>query len=545
MTQPDGREGGTDEAIDLVVAGSGAAGLTGAVTAALSGLRVCVLEKTTLLGGTTSKSGGAVWIPCNHHMPEVGVDDTPQDALDYLRACSGTEADDRHLVALATHGAAMIRRLEADAGLRFRPWPAEGPTYDYRPWLPGARHGGRALMPARTSMEELGYMADAIRTDPYSVWTSDPLDYYVNRDHLRPPAAQPAVPAQPDARATYGRGTALVAQLTRACLRHDVEFRMASAVEQLVVESGSVVGVRTATGTLRARRGVLMATGGYSHNAELLRHWIARPLVDSCEAGANQGDGHLAALRVGAQLSGLGDAWWMPRTPQPAGPGDANIGGSKDDRVLPHVIVVNAAGRRFMNEAVNYYDAGEAFGLRAGAAGRNFPAWMIFDQQGVQKYAVLASKAAMAGVSVEVVSGQTLEDLARSAGIYAEGLRRTVTRFNGFARAGVDEDFGRGGNDWDRGWGDPGNAPNPSLGSLEASPFFAVPLYPGALATRGGLCVDERARVLSVDGTPIEGLYAAGNCSSGGPTGSYPGPGATLGAAMTFGYLAAMDAAST
>jgi 3-oxosteroid 1-dehydrogenase len=208
-------------------------------------------------------------------------------------------------------------------------------------------------------------------------------------------------------------------------------------------------------------------------------------------------------------------------------------------------MIVNPAGKRFMNEAVNYYDAGESFGNTVGAAPRNYPAWVLFDQQGVEKYAVLAYKIPPGELPEWLHTADTVEALATSIGIDPATLVATVERFNEFARTGVDEDFHRGENPWDMAWGDPKNQPNRCLGTLEKAPFYATPIYPGAIATRGGLRIDAQGRVLSArNGEPIPGLYASGNCSNGSATGAYAGPGATIGPAMTFSYLVGRQVAA-
>jgi 3-oxosteroid 1-dehydrogenase len=201
-------------------------------------------------------------------------------------------------------------------------------------------------------------------------------------------------------------------------------------------------------------------------------------------------------------------------------------------------MMVNPSGKRFMNEAVNYYDAGESFGNKVGAAPRNFPAWLVFDQQGVETYAILAFKIPPGDKPEWLHQAETVEGLAESIGVDPDALSATFERFNEFARTGVDEDFHRGENAWDVAWGDPNNQPNRCLGTLEKAPFYATPIYPGATSTRGGLRIDASGRVLSArDGQPIPGLYASGNCSNGGAAGAYAGPGATIGPAMTFSYL--------
>jgi 3-oxosteroid 1-dehydrogenase len=525
---------------DFVVVGSGAAGLTGALVAALGGARVTVLEKADLLGGTTARSGGGAWIPCNPHLADVGVEDSPEEALTYLRACTGGSGDDRHLVALVEHGADMVRLLEAEAGVRFQAWPAAGGAIDYRPWLPGAKHGGRTLEVLGISLASLGDWADKVYREPRLRSPTNLLAYYAESKHLLPPSSSPPDPMPGDVD-TYWRGTALVATLLKACLEHGVEVHVSTPVRELLVEGGRIGGVRAERDgeaiELRAPH-VLLATGGFTHNDELKRLWLNRPLDHTCDAPSNEGDGHLMGMAAGAQVAGLGDAWWMPHIPLGDEGGAINAGGTREDRILPHTLMVNPQGRRFMNEAVNYYDAGESFGNTVGAAPRDFPAWLVFDQQGVERYALLAWKLPRGDAPEWFHAAASIEELAGSIRVDPATLRATVERFNGFARAGVDEDFHRGENPWDRAWGDPANHPNPSLGTVERAPFYALPVYPGAVSTRGGLRVDDTGRVLSAaGGAPIPGLYAAGNCSNASATGAYAGPGATIGPAMTFGYL--------
>jgi 3-oxosteroid 1-dehydrogenase len=531
--------------LDLIVVGSGAAGLTTALVATLYGLRVTVLEKTAVVGGTASMSGGGVYVPNNRHMAEVDVADSREEALTYLRACAGDGADDSHLVALVDEGPHMVDYLEDRGGIRFRPWPSVGGTYDYRPWLPGSKHGGRGLTSPRFDTRTLGDEADRLRINPRARWTQDPLDYYSERKHLMPPSDsyQPrfAVGAVDEAY-EYSSGTALTGQLFRSCIAEGVEIRTDSPVKRLLRDGERVVGVVLeqdgAPVELRSRLGVVMATGGFSHNEELKRLWLERPLKFSNEIKENQGDGHLMGAAVGAQLAGLGDAWWMPQVEMGTDNGIVNTGGSREDRSLPHTMMVNSLGRRFMNESINYYDAGESFGLRTGGTPRNFPAWLLFDQQGVERYALLAWKIPGGVVPDWLEKADTVAELAARLAIDPRTLTSSIDRFNGFARSGIDEDFHRGEDDWDRSWGDPTQLPNSSLGTLEKGPFYAMPVHTGALATRGGLRVNDRGEVLAaLDGAPIPGLFAAGNCSNGGPNGAYPGPGATLGAAMTFGYI--------
>jgi 3-oxosteroid 1-dehydrogenase len=524
---------------DLIVVGSGAAGLTGALVAALGGARVIVLEKTEFIGGTTSMSGGGMWIPCNSLMPEVGVSDTREEALTYLRACTNGQGDDYHLVSLVDHGAPMIDLLK-QAGLTFQAWLPIGGAIDYRPWLPGAKQGGRTLECMGVSMAELGPWADRLRKNPMLRHAHNMRDYYTRQMHLLPPSAMAGRGAEPPDVDTYWHGTALVAQLLRACVERGVEILPETPTTEILMKDGRAVGVkarREGKDVSIAAPHVLMATGGYANNEELKRLWLTRPLDYTCEIEANQGEGHLMGAAVGAQLAGLGDAWWLPHIPMGMG-GVTNLAGTREDRILPHTLMVNSSGKRFLNEATNYYDCGEAFGNKAGAGPRNFPAWLIFDQQGVERYMLLAFKVPPGDKPDWLHKANSIEDLAASINVDPAPLRTTIERFNGFAKNGVDEDFHRGENPWDVNWGDPNNKPNPCLGTVEKPPLYAIPVYPGANSTRGGLRVDASGCVLAAaTGKPIPGLYASGNCSNANAAGAYCGPGATLGPAMTFAYL--------
>jgi succinate dehydrogenase/fumarate reductase flavoprotein subunit len=530
---------------DLVVLGSGAAGLSAALTAAVEGARVLVLEKGSLVGGTTSISGGAFWIPLNRHMDEVGVEDSREEALAYLRACAAGAGDDEILVALVDRGHEMVDFLEDRAGLAFRPWPSVGGTIDYRPWLEGAKHGGRPLSSGRFELATLGDWSPKIRLGMLSAWTMDPLSYYAERMHTRP--LDPSLPMRavpPDTRPEFlASGAALVGQLLSACLARGVEIRTETPADELVVDDGRVVGVRAAAATVYARRGVMVGTGGYGKNEELKRMWMSRPLHVTCEIDENQGDGQLLGMAVGAQLANLGDAWWMPQLAGLASAGAVNIAGTREERILPHTLMVNQRGHRFVNEALNYYDVSEQLGARDGGTLANLPAWLVFDRQGVEKYSTLALRAGQGEPDPWVIVAESLENLAARLGIDQDALTETVGRFNLYARSGEDLEFHRGESAWDIAWGDPNQSPNPSLGTVEKPPFYALEVSPGALATKGGLRVNERAEVLSARTPfePIQGLYAAGNCSNAAVPGAYQGPGATIGAALTFGYIAGRE----
>ncbi len=539
-----------DETADLVVVGSGAAGLTGALVAAVEGLRVVVLEKTDLVGGTTAVSGGGAWIPVNHHLAERGIEDSRDEALTYMRACGGVAAEEEILVALVDRGKEAIRYLEDRGGVTLRPWPAVGGTIDYRPWHPGWKPGARTLDAGKFRLADLGEWAPRLRTGAQSAWLMDKLDYYAQRMHLLPP--NPNAPRRTrlagEGLGEYlSSGSALAGQLLRECLNRGVQVFTETPARELIVADSRVAGVRAERGGRRlavgARHGVLIASGGFSGSEEMKRMWLTRPLLFTCEIEACSGDGQLMGMAVGARVGNF-DAWWMPQTYSAASSSEpTNIGGTREDRSLPHTMIFNKHGKRFVNEAQNYYDICEAFGTKQDGP-KNLPAWLLFDEQGRSRYLMLASKVPEEPVEWHEAA-DSIPELASKIGVDSSALVTTVEQFNRYAREGHDPDFHRGESHWDIAWGDPEHKPNPSLGTIEVPPFHAIPIFPGALATRGGLQVNSRAQVrAALTGDPIPGLYAAGNCSTGHVATAYVGAGATIGAAMTFGYIAARTVAA-
>jgi 3-oxosteroid 1-dehydrogenase len=291
----------------------------------------------------------------------------------------------------------------------------------------------------------------------------------------------------------------------------------------------------------------VIASGGFEHNEEMRKQYQREPIGTEWTVGAkaNTGDGIRAGQKLGAAVDLMDDAWWGPSIPLTGGPWFCIA-----ERTLPGGIMVNSSGKRFLNEAAPYVEAvhsmyGGEYGVGDGP-GENIPTWMIIDQRyrdryifaGLQPKKRFPSRWLKAGV---VVQADTISELAERTGIPPTELSATVKRFNGFARTGVDEDFGRGNSGYDKYYGDPTNKPNPSLGPIDKAPFYAVKMVPGDLGTKGGLLTDADARVLREDGSVVDGLYAVGNASAPVMGHTYAGPGATIGPAMTFGYLAVLD----
>ncbi len=540
------------EAVDVVVLGSGAAGLTAAVVAAEGGARVLLCEKADVVGGTTAWSGGQVWIPNNPHMAEVGITDSRERALKYILSLSRGMLEERLIEAYVDAGPEMIELLEAKTPVQFYAVPG---MPDYHPEFPGGSpSGGRTLECPIYPFDELGPWAERVTPSPYF------LDPRITMSETPLGKAVPEPPSREELarrseRNERGCGQALAGRLLRACLDRGIEPRTSWAARELLVEDGTegrrVVGVALDTPDgrreIRATKGVILASGGFEWNQELRRAFLRGPMSHPVSIETSTGDGLVMAMKAGAALANMREAWWIPVGVVPT---SANRMGRilvNGQRTLPHSIMVNKRGRRFTNEAANYNAFGAAFHVEDVSRFEyaNLPCWLVFDQTFVDRYGFRVSAGGGRGDVPEwLPRGDTLAELAERVGIDGGELERTVARWNEHCTAGHDPDYGRGDSAFDCWWGDPHRKGrrDATLGPLERGPFYAFEIHSGCLGTKGGPRVDPDARVLDLDGAPIPGLYAAGNVM-GSPFGmTYGGPGGTLGPAMVFGYLAARHA---
>lgn len=552
---------GSDDTVDLVVVGSGAAGMAAAITAARNGLTAVIVEKSQYWGGSSARSGGGVWIPGNSVLRRQAPADDIEAARTYLTSIVGEDADADRIDAYIDRGAEALDFLIENSPLKLE-W-VKGYS-DYFPEAPGGRATGRSCEPLPFDARALG---DDLAT-LHPSYTKAPLGVVVKQSDYRwlstglrtwrGPVRMLQVGARTMAgrvrgRKLIGMGSALMAELLLGVRAAGVPLRLGTAMTDLVTEGDRVVGVVLESGgtrtTLRARRGVVLACGGFESNPEMRQKYQREPVSASWTLGAptNTGDGITAAQRVGATVSYMDDAWWAPSIPLPKGPWFALA-----ERSLPRSLMVNDRGVRFMNESLPYVEAthrmlGGPHGQGDGPA-ENVPAWLIFDQTYRDRY-LFAGVTARRPLprswmrSGAITSAGTVAELAERIGVPADSLTATVERFNTHARAGTDPDFHRGESRYEHYYGDISNKPNPSLGELTKAPFYAAQMVPGDLGTKGGVDTDSTGRALRADGTVIAGLYAAGNTSSPVMGHTYAGPGATIGPAMVFGYLAALDAA--
>jgi len=546
---------------DVVVIGAGAGGMTAAAVAAAEGLSVLLIEKTEFVGGTTAWSGGMVWIPVNDKMKAVGMDDTLADAAGYLASTvPETENADLRRTYLS-RGPEAIAYLEAHTEVRLVPverYP------DYYPERPGAMPGGRVLEPLRFDGARLA--ANFARLRP-------PLPEFtlfggmmVNRldiPHLRnigrsvrsTMRSARLIGAYALQRLLYPRGTtlhlgnALAGRLYASLLARKVEILFGAHVKRLLFDKGTVQGVKIedASGdfVIHASRGVVLATGGFSHDPDFRGHFFpssAGPVSATSPAGT--GDGLRLATGAGAGIGPIGanPAYWVPASLFRRSDGSRGVfPHTVTDRAKPGVIAVNASGRRFVNEAVSYHEFVLAMLRDGNEKVRAFH--LICDRQFLWKYGLgriqpFTRRIRQYTERGELIEAPALAELANLIGVEETALSATVNSYNAHACQGLDPEFGRGNTIYQRHLGDAGHGPNPCVAPIERAPFYALRIYPADLGTAVGVRTNSDARALKEDGTAIEGLYVCGNDMNSIMNGNYPGPGITLGPALTFGYIA-------
>lgn len=523
---------------DIVVVGSGAIGLTAALSARRAGASVAVVEKGPYLGGTSAYSGGMVWIPLNRQMREMGIEDDRDEALRYLRAVTDGRTPEPILEALVDRGSELLDFLEAEADLRFE---AMENFPDYHPEWPGAHPGGRSMEPAVFDGTRLGELADALRPDLRPPFTMREYEEWGTFTRFRWDDLE--------ARAEQGlvaRGRAFVAPLVHACAEAGVALITGIGAQRLTVEDEAVTGIVTDDGTvLPARRGVILTCGGFEWSPEMTANFLSGPVQGACSPPHNTGDGIRMAAKAGAKLGSMPEAWWGPMVQIPGQETDGRPTSTllRFERTGPGTVIVNRHGRRFVNEAHNYNDMTKAFHVfdPRSYTHANLPAWLIFDHDHLERYGFLSHRADQP-TPEWLESAPTLDELARRVGIDAEGLAETLERFNELARVGADPDFHRGESAYDRYWGDE-SAPHPALGPVDSPPYYAIEVISGVLGTKGGIVTNADGQAVDAFEEPIPGLYAAGNTTAHPMGPGYAGAGSTLGPGATMAYLAALHCA--
>jgi len=545
---------------EVVVIGSGGTGLTAALASADKGAKVAVLEAHRTWGGTTGFCGGQLWVPNHHHLQAAGTFDSRENILTYLKECMPDRDDQERWEAFVDQAPRMLRFLEEKTPLRFSPVYFPDSFADQ----PGGSTG-RQVEPRPLKMSVIGPWKEKL-IDQQGINDSAPfpltyaeISAYLKQGFKVMVKKSLTVPF----RLLTGRVTqqrALLAGLLKGCLDRGVELILETRARELVVEDGGrVKGVKARSRgkeeIFRAGKAVILASGGFSWNQELKEEFLPGPMDHSMTPPTNQGDAVHLARQVGARLHRMDEAWYWAALHKPGMTWEGAPLGliAIYVRTLPHTMVVNRFGRRFVNESAHnmanaFYEAkdpetGELL---------NYPAWAIFDQRWRDSSSEFAAGIAPGKPDPEIlIKAGTIRELAGEAGIDPEGLTQTVERFNGFVAQGKDLDFQRGETTYDKfytqtrlyGSWEEGAATKGNLGSIEKPPFYAVRLYASSVGTKGGAMTDAKWRVVKEDGSPVPGLYAVGNCSAAiiGPI--TVAAASTLGTGMTAAYIAGRSAA--
>lgn len=558
-----------DEEFDVVVLGSGAGGLSAATVAAAKGARTLVLEKCNVFGGGAAISGGVVWVPNHAGMAALGIEDSREKAARYLRQVLGNRARWEMIDAYLDNAPEMVEFFAAHTALQLVPRPV-GP--DYQSEADGATPGGRMLDPAIFDGRALGPWFDKLRVPlPTFLLMGGMMVGKYDVDMLlnswRSPkafrhSAALVLRYLKDRLTGYKRGTrlalgnALAGRLLRAALDAGTILRSEAGAEAVYRGlDGTVVGLRVRCGGLvtriRARRALVLATGGFPGNADMVAGQIPFPeLHVSMAPAANAGDGIRIGLAAGGRLDEINkdNAFWTPVSVMTERDGRTiKCPHLITDRSKPGLVAVNRLGRRFVNEAASYHEFVAAM-HQEHAHTPTIPAYLICDSRFIRRYGLgLVRPGPMplghflrAGY---LHRGATLAELARVIDVPATALAATVAQANEAARTGIDTEFAKGSTAYNRYLGDPAHRPNPCLGPIARAPFYAVRIFPGDIGTSLGLRTDAAARVLDGEGAPISGLYACGNDMNSVMAGQYPSGGITLGPALTFGYIIGRDVA--
>lgn len=543
---------------DILVVGSGAGGLCAAITARELGADVIVIEKSDKVGGTSATSGGGIWVPNSHLITEQGETDDPEMAVEYLMACIGERASREHLETYVARAPEMMRFVEDHADIRF----IAGEYADYYPDLPGARKRLRSLDPVPFDAGLLGEDFATVRAPhPQTVifgftltmgeaatmtaklpgwrWVFPRLfaSYYLDLPFR--------LKTKRHRRLTLGN--ALIGRSLYALKERGVKPMLNTALEELEKEDGAArfALVTTPEGKRRiiARRGIVLAAGGFEHNDTMREQYLTGRSHSewSGTPGHNTGDAITAAKDIGATLGNMDAAWYAPSVRMP---GDAQAIILFTGRASPGVYIVDSTGHRFLNEAINYDETGRNLSQH------DDQGWIIFDSRARKNYqigpllpgSVSPDRKWCDAIKQVVYKADSLAELAAMTGIDAQGLEETQNRMRRYAQSGVDEDFGKGGNDYERLYGDATVTPNPCLAPIDTPPFYAFKVFPGDIGTKGGVTINTHGQAIDDNGDPIAGLYAVGNSSASIMGQTYPGAGVTIGPAMTFGYLAVRHA---
>lgn len=531
-----------DKEVDVIVLGTGGAALSAAIAAAENGAKVLVLEKTHQIGGTTAFSGGIPWVPLNHYMVEAGFTDNREDAINFIKRLALGRAEDHMIETFVDKGHEVIRFLHDHTPVKFVS-PLKYPEYFAH--MDGAlQHGTRSLDPAPFNLNEIGEWGNILRQNPIfppltleeggAVGT---IDFQVIAERMQNNIV------------TMGRS--LIASLFKGCLDRGAETLINTAGKDLILnDAGEVIGLVAETSdgkklNFKANKGVILASGGFEWNKKLVKSFLKAEFTHPLTPPGNEGDALLMSMKAGASLGNMSEAWWYPAMVDPTFEYEdklmAQLGGG---RFGPNSIVVNKYGRRFVHEGTTYNDMPRSF-FNFDPVKFEFPneapVWMIFDQQ-LKDSQLIITMSPGEEAPEWVNKADSIRELAEKIGVDADGLEDEITKWNKYVEHGKDPDFHRGTTQFEA-LTTGGGSPEQNLGKIEKGPFYALPIYLGALGTNGGPKINENGQVVDFNDQPIKGLYAAGNASANPLGPIYPSAGGTIGPALVFGFLAGQHAA--
>lgn len=553
-----------DECFDFVIVGSGGGSMCAALLMRSLGKRVVILEKTELVGGTTARSGGVLWIPNNPLMRHAGIDDSFENAAMYLDSVLGAPADApgasrerRHTY--LTEAPRMIEFLMSQ-GIeltRVAEWP------DYYDDLPGGSVAGRTVVAKLFDANQLGAWKARLRPSFIKAPLPATLEEMMELPTLKVSWRTKLLVVRLVLRAALAKltgkewvagGAALQGRMLQAALRCGVEFRTESPVSELTVAAARVRGVITVKGgqpwRIGASHGVLVNSGGFARNQRMRDRYQPGTSVQwTMAAPGDTGEMIEEMMRQGAAVAQMEERVGNQQT-LPPGAADSEFKPTAQGlTAAPHAILVDRSGVRYMNEAGSYMAYCKGM-LERNKVVPAVPSWAVFDSQYLRKYMLAGTLPGSSKPQSWFDSGYLkradgIAGLAQQLGMEPATLEATLARFNGFVAANCDADFHRGRRAYDRWLGDPFHQPSETLGRLDTPPFYAVPIVPGDVGTFGGVVTDEHARVLRTDGSIIAGLYATGNATASVMGRAYPGAGASIGPSFVWGYVAAKHAAQT
>lgn len=551
--------------VDVLVVGSGCGGLTAAISAKKFGSeKVLLIEKANVFGGTSATSGGVIWIPQNMHAINNGAQDSFKDAFAYLEATTPAEEFNPHLVStFLNKGPEMVRFLDKETDVAYQ---SMGHYPDYFADAPGAKLGDRALEP-------VPFSGDKLEKDYFKLHPSNPMTvlfgrYAIDFDQVHAFSTQAPGWISEFIKIFFGYwsdifwriktkrsrklcfGSAAIARLLYSAKKAGIDLRLQSKLLDIEIKENKVVGALVNLNgeniKIKTNKGIVLAMGGFGKSQTLREKYLPKPTNKDwgCEPTTNTGDWIEIANRINAKLKFMDKAWWVTTLKAP----NEDFPRLSDfEKAMPGNYTINKSGKRIANESQNYLTFMLDVLEKQSQGESCNPMYMIFDASYRKKYPVgplmpgkfypdfLINKSWFK--SKFLTKAKTIDELAIKLSINSEELAKTIRKVNQFAESGIDTEYHRGQNARDIFFGDPDNKPNPCLGPIKKGPFYAMELNPGEFATCGGFEINEHGAVLDNNNAPIEGLYATGNCTAA-LLPRYPGPGATLGPAMTFGYLA-------